>query len=352
MINSMKSIYLVNKFVHDILPKVDKEIYYWENFVRLSISGELKIQALASLKDKKFHCQGGSFYSMLPDVDINNFVKFIVAFQTISDYLDNLCDRVEVNDEQAFRQLHLAITDALDPTQKCKDYYLYYPYTKDGGYLKKLVTTCQYQIQRFPSYNLIKYDILTLGSLYSNLQTYKHLTPTLREEKLLNWLKIANRYTNVISHWEFAAATGSTLGIFMLCALANNSQITPSNIKLHKEAYFPWITGLHILLDYFIDYTEDLEHNDLNFLTYYTGTEEKLSRLILFKNEALAKTANTTDFIFNETIVKGLLALYLSDPKIKRPEDIAIKNKLLQSSGTYTKLLYKLSQIMRFFKIV
>ena len=28
MINSMKSIYLVNKFVHDILPKVDKEIYY------------------------------------------------------------------------------------------------------------------------------------------------------------------------------------------------------------------------------------------------------------------------------------------------------------------------------------
>ncbi len=99
MINSMKSIYLVNKFVQNILPKVDKEIYYWENFVRLSISGELKIQALASLKDKKFHCQGGSFYSILPDVDINNFVKFIVAFQTISDYLDNLCDRVEVNDE-------------------------------------------------------------------------------------------------------------------------------------------------------------------------------------------------------------------------------------------------------------
>ena len=78
MINSMKSIYLVNKFVHDILPKVDKEIYYWENFVRLSISGELKIQALASLKDKKFHGQGGSFYSMLPDVDINNFVKFAI----------------------------------------------------------------------------------------------------------------------------------------------------------------------------------------------------------------------------------------------------------------------------------
>lgn len=57
---------------------------------------------------------------MLPDVDINNFVKFIVAFQTISDYLDNLCDRVEVNDEQAFRQLHLAITDALDLLKNVK----------------------------------------------------------------------------------------------------------------------------------------------------------------------------------------------------------------------------------------
>ena len=351
MINNLKSISLVYNFVSEILPKVNKEISYWENFVRLSISGELKIQALSSLREKKFHCQGGSFYTLLPNVDKNNFIKFIVAFQTISDYLDNLCDRVNVTDEQAFRQLHYAITDALDPTQKCKDYYLYYPHNKDGGYLNKLVVTCQHQIKRFPCYNLIKYDILTLGSLYSDLQTFKHLSSDVRVEKMQEWLKIANRYS-AITDWEFAAATGSTLGIFVLCALANNDKITPSIIKLHKEAYFPWISGLHILLDYFIDYTEDMEHGDLNFLSYYKNEDEKLLRLILFKDKALEKASNTTNLIFNETIVRGLIALYLSDPKLKRPEDLAIKIKLLNSSGTYTKLLYKSAQIMRLIKIV
>jgi tetraprenyl-beta-curcumene synthase len=46
----------------------------------------------------------------------------VVALQTISDYLDNLCDR-RGSPTGRFRQLHLAMTDALDPAGETHDYY-------------------------------------------------------------------------------------------------------------------------------------------------------------------------------------------------------------------------------------
>ena len=40
-------------------------------------------------------------------------IKFIVAYQTISDYLDNLCDRSSSLDPQDFAALHESMGDAL-----------------------------------------------------------------------------------------------------------------------------------------------------------------------------------------------------------------------------------------------
>ena len=40
-------------------------------------------------------------------------IRFIVAYQTISDYLDNLCDRSTSLDPKDFSALHEAMKDAL-----------------------------------------------------------------------------------------------------------------------------------------------------------------------------------------------------------------------------------------------
>ena len=143
--------------------------------------------------------------------------------QTISDYLDNLCDRAGITDEQAFRQLHQAMTDALDPEAIPQDYYAYYPFKDDGGYLTKLVTTCQQEIRKLPSYELVKPDLLKFARLYSDLQTYKHVDLSIREQKMTDWLDQYRTSYPQISKWEFAAATGSTLGMFMLCEIGRAS---------------------------------------------------------------------------------------------------------------------------------
>lgn len=340
------SLSLIAKFVHKVFPLVNNELSAWRQYAARGCP-ELSEQALASIRDKKFHCQGGSIYSLYDGVDTASFIRLVVALQTISDYLDNLCDRAGITDEQAFRQLHLAMSDALDPGAIVQNYYQYYPFNDDGGYLSQLVHTCQTEIAKLPAYAAVKPELLRLSHLYSELQTYKHLDPAIREEKMLDWIhKHLPDYPD-ITPWEFAAATGSTLGMFMLCAAAGNPGLTPEEAEMISSAYFPWISGFHILLDYFIDSAEDRENGDLNFVAYYANEQQTLERLAYFSNQAMLQAKAMPKPLFGQTVICGLLALYLSDPKANNTPEKAIKKALLKSTDTYTKFIYGLCKLLR-----
>ncbi|MBP2654415.1 MAG: hypothetical protein H6Q73_1984 [Firmicutes bacterium] len=347
LINAANSLGLVTKLVRHVFPLVDIELEKWRLYAAEHCCPELAEQALASIENKKFHCQGGSIYSLYNGVNTTSCVRLIVALQTVSDYLDNLCDRAGITDEAAFRQLHLAIYDALEPTAPLHNYYTYYPFKNDGGYLSALVTTCRTEISCLPAYDLVKPFVLHLAKLYSDLQTYKHLDPTIRAPKMFAWATASLEAYPDLAAQEFAAAAGSTLGIFMLCALAATPSLTEATVKQTYTAYFPWISGLHILLDYFIDLREDQENGDLNFITYYQTQAEIQVRLTHFLQQALLNAQNLPDPIFNKTIVRGLLAMYLSDPKTSYSPEKEIKTALLSTGGNYTKFMYALCRLLR-----
>jgi tetraprenyl-beta-curcumene synthase len=166
---------------------------------------------------------------------------------------------------------------------------------------------------------------------------------------MLAWLKEYNT-TEYLTDWEFAAATGSTLGMFMLTAIAYNPELSPAEVTAVETAYFPWICGLHIQLDYFIDQVEDLHNGDLNFVFYYKDEVETVTRLQLFYREAYRQAELTPHNFFTKTIVRGLLALYLSDQKIKTPTEKAIRKDLLHQAGVFTQMLYALCKLLRFKK--
>jgi len=68
---------------------VEQELARWTYFAGKIPDPSLRQQALASIQLKSFHAQGGSIYSLYPEVtDQEGILRFIVAFQTISDYLD------------------------------------------------------------------------------------------------------------------------------------------------------------------------------------------------------------------------------------------------------------------------
>ncbi len=339
---------LIYRFIKYVFPKVKRELNRWRSMAAVCPDPLLALAACESIRTKSFHCQGGSIYALYPGVNMATAVEFIVAYQTISDYLDNLVDSLEVQNEMAFAQLHLAMRDALCPQYGTTDYYLYFPYHEDGGYLEKLVKSCQANITSLPSYELIKTDILWLANLYSHLQTYKHLAVDKREGKILTWINTHRSSYPQILEWEFAAATGSTLGIFCLYALAYNPALSQEKVKAHKEVYFPWITGLHILLDYFIDLAEDKQTGQLNFVQYY-GCSQKISdRLELFWKHAWAGATDELDYPnFHKVVLQGLLAMYLSDPKSSELEIKSTTKQLLQEGGIGVRLLHVVCSNLR-----
>lgn len=342
------NVQLMHTFIYKTFPQVNAELTNWSSAAQQSPCPVLREQALLSITHKKFHCQGGSIYSLYPGVNQTSFITLVVALQTISDYLDNLCDRAGIADEQAFRQLHLAMSDALTPDAVPQNYYAFYPFHADGGYLTKLVITCQQEITKLPSYQLVKPYLLKFANLYSDLQTYKHLDLTIREEKMFHWMNQHISAYPYITNWEFAAATGSTLGMFMLCAAASDKELTPLDASKIFTAYFPWISGLHIQLDYFIDAAEDKANGDLNFVAYYQNEEEIHSRLTCFTQQAFQEAATLPEPRFHKTVIQGLLAMYLSDPKTNAPKEQSIKKSLLKTAGSYTTFMYLLCKLLRY----
>ncbi|WP_156112710.1 DUF2600 family protein, partial [Halobacillus sp. BBL2006] len=98
------------KVYRRIFPAVHQELNYWIERAQAIPNDELRTQALSSIEDKTFHCEGGSIYAVLAGDNWKDAIRFIVAYQTISDYLDNLCDRSTSMDPTDFRMLHQSMT--------------------------------------------------------------------------------------------------------------------------------------------------------------------------------------------------------------------------------------------------
>lgn len=334
-------------FIFQTLPRVQKLMKQWQRKARAIPDQTLRQQALDSLAGKAFHCQGGAVFAAYP---LNaNLLRFIVAYQTMCDYLDNLCDRAGSTDGQAFRQLHRALLDALDPARSPVDYYKYYPFKNDGGYLKALVEECRRSLEQAVAYQEVQSQLIKLAEWYSSLQTAKHIHLEQREQVLCNWAKRQMADYPDLYWQEFAAATGSTLAIFALLRQAfmdNNQQRT---YQLIYDAYFPWICSLHILLDYLIDQEEDRQGGDLNFVFYYDGSETVIERFTWLLSSCYQEIAGLPEYQFHRLVVDGLLAMYLSDSKVQLQGYEQLRRYLLNNGSTTAWRTYHLCCSVRRF---
>ncbi|PZN06965.1 MAG: DUF2600 domain-containing protein, partial [Bacillota bacterium] len=334
-----------------VLPLVDRTLDRWEERARAIPDPELRRQALASIRTKRFHCEGGSVFAVAaPDADTRyRLIRLIVALQTISDYLDNLCDRSVSLDPRDYRCLHQAMLDAVTPPagpdpvegsirravltppgepfphpgsppgheDPAGGYYRLHPHHDDGGYLAALVAECRAQTAALPGYGRVAPRVAELVGLYNDLQVYKHGPRESRLPRLERWFaRRGRRYHGQLHWWEFAAACGSTLAVFALFLEAGwQPQPAAEDLNALLAAYFPWVCGLHILLDYFIDQEEDRAGGDLNLVSYYPTRELLRERLALFVREARRHVARLRRRPLHELVVSGLLGLYLSDPQ-------------------------------------
>ncbi|MGL4521940.1 MAG: DUF2600 family protein, partial [Bacilli bacterium] len=262
---------------------------------------------------------------------------FIVAYQTISDYLDNLCDRSTSQCPKDFDALHQAMGVALSPHRTHSGYYHFREEKDDGGYLASLVECCQRALRLLGNYAVVSEGCLLLQQWYADLQVHKHVIQHERLERLQKWFaQFAGDYREL--KWnEFAAASGSTLGIFALVSYAAQPTFSNKQAKEVVDAYFPYVQGLHILLDYVVDEEEDKQFGDLNFITYYNDETEVQNRMLHFLKQALQSIQCLSNTYVHKYIIAGLVSVYMSDEKMQTNK---MKKQLLQSSGFIAYFFY------------
>ncbi|MRX72380.1 DUF2600 family protein [Bacillus lacus] len=334
---------LMTKIYRDIFPIVGQYLAYWKKRAEEIPNSELRAQALASIESKSFHCEGGSVLSILSGPQKKECIEFIVAYQTISDYLDNLCDRSHSLDPVDFRMLHQSMLDALTYGAPLKNYYEFRKDQDDGGYLHELVSTCQKTLGTLEHYPLISEKLIELAEYYCDLQVHKHVKAEERIPRLENWFERHKKRFPGMEWYEFSACAGSTLGIFCLVSYAFQDSFNAHLARQIKTSYFPYIQGLHILLDYLIDQEEDRIGGDLNFCTYYQNEEELMNRLAFFISEADKNLEGIPHEHFHKFINRGLLGVYLSDEKVSGQKELTKLAKQLIKTGGKTSYFFYLN---------
>ncbi|CAM3272339.1 tetraprenyl-beta-curcumene synthase family protein [Sporolactobacillus spathodeae] len=327
---------LMAKIYRQVLPPVHRELKRWQTQAAAIPDSELRKQALDSIAGKTFHCEGGAIYSLIAGDRREDVIAFIVAYQTISDYLDNLCDRCDSLDPEDFRCLHESMLHALTPGAPDGDYYRFRSICSDGGYLQQLVQTCQRVLAKLDGYSVIAPALLELAGFYCDLQVHKHVKRDQRVPRLMSWFQRYQNHLPEMSWYEFAACSGSTLGIFCLVSYAasRGSQMDQQLVATIKDSYFPWVQGLHILMDYFVDQEEDRQEGDLNFCFYYPSEARMIERFNHFIEEADASIEDMPDKKFHQMINRGLLGVYLADRKVSRQPTVrALARHLIRRSG-------------------
>ncbi len=316
-----------------VLPEVRNQLRHWQIQAQRIPNLELRKQALASLSAKRFHCEGGAIYGLLAQEHWRDAIRFIVAYQTISDYLDNLCDRSTSLDPEDFRSLHGALLDALTPIATPENYYRLRLDQNDGSYLKNIVNTCQEILGSLPHYDSIAPTLHEFANYYCDLQVHKHVQVEDRVPRLKRWFSLHQKRLPEM-HWhEFSACAGSTLGIFCLVSSAFHQELPEQFTHQMRTSYFPWMQGLHILLDYLIDQEEDRIHGDLNFCSYYQSNDEMMGRFQHFIQNTKRSVAQLPHAQFHQLMSQALLGVYLSNKKVKRQQDVQQMTKQLIEWG-------------------
>lgn len=309
-------------------PQARLELARWEQRARAIPDRQRREQALMSIHTKGFHCEGGAVFAAGAPGWCASLVPATVAFQTLVDYLDNLSDRMGYVSAATLRRLHGAVADALAPGAAPQAY----TDGPDDEYLRLLVAETQARLAELPGYGAVADACAALGARYAELQVHKHLPDiTARVPALVDWLGTFAAGYPGWRWWELAAACGSTLAIFALF-LAATRPGAPEAGRL-VDLYFPWVGGLHILLDYYIDQAEDDAGGDLNFVRPYGGARAAADGLRTIFGECLRRVRALPDPTLHLLIVQGLPGLYLSDAKVARQGLGSAARQILSAGG-------------------
>jgi tetraprenyl-beta-curcumene synthase len=318
----------------EVFPRVKAEVLACQRRARTIPDESLRAIALKVQRSKRGNLEGAAaFAAFVPHRHRMAVVRAQVALQAIYDYVDTLSEQPHHDPVSNSQQLHQALRQALEPTRLQLDYYAHDPSREDGQYLQAIVETTQAALNVLPA----RASIATAASCFAeriiSYQSFNVPPSPGTDDLLKTW---ATRETPAgldLRWWETAASAGSSLGIFVLIALAATPGLTTPEIQAIEEAYFPWIGALHSLLDSLIDMEEDGRAGERNLVAQYPSEYEAACRMRMLASESRRRIELLPNAPHHQLVLSGMVGFYLSAPEAHLPAARLLTRELLSASG-------------------
>jgi len=326
------------------MPAVSRELRVWHSRALAIPDGPLREDALSSLTQKRDHAEGAALFWVLVRHRDRRLLRLLIAFQTIWDFLDNASER-EPTQANA-RQLHLALSDALDTDVPMSDYYSHHPSQGDGGYLQALVQTCRAGCRALPSYRRVRSQMLT-GVALCEVQGLNHeLDPGRRDASLKAWAQRSSHADPQLEWFELtAAASGFTPHV--LLALAVDRSCAETDVSATVASYFPWFSLALTMLDSYNDCCADAEGDTHSYISHYDDHATAVARLCEIVDEAARRARALPDGHRHGALVACMVAMHLSSTTAWTPEMRAGTQAIANAGGSLTRLLLPLARVWR-----
>ena len=246
-------------------------------------------------------------------------------------------------------RLHSALRDALDPAAPISDYYRCHPWTHDGGYLHRLITTCQRKCELLPSFHVTRPFLNRAASLTEVLALNHEPDPSCRDAALSAWASRQFPEQSELAWFEWCGGASAWLTIFALLALAADPVSETAEAKDVYDAYLPWVSLTGTMLDSYVDMTEDAASDAHSYIAHYPGQQLATDRVVEIIGRSLREVNGLRDRHRHLVIVGCMVAMYLSKDSARTPAMRANTDKITRVSGN---LGYLLSFVLRAWRIL
>jgi tetraprenyl-beta-curcumene synthase len=351
-----------------VFPLLRREVRHWRERADQIPDPDLRELALSAGR-KHGNLEGAAaFAAFVPRAHRRAVVRALVAFQQAYNYLDLLAEQPRADPVAGARGLHQALLDALDSLDPAlgaestalapgaarldltargeaespgwvgagsPDYYARYPQREDNGYLSELVDTCRTALRTLPSYTAVAASARTATQRIVEFQSLNLATSQGDHDAFTRWARAETPPGTDLEWWEAAAAGGSSLGVYALIATAAAPVVDASEVRAIEDAYFPWICGLHSLLDHLVDRTEDVAAGQRNLIDNYASSEQATVRMrtLARRSADAAQELSRLQGRRHSIVLAGMAGNYLSDPGAAAPDAAPIAQHVRAAIG-------------------
>jgi len=320
----------------------------------------LRADALAALARKRGNIHGAALFWTLPRRRNHDLLRALVAYEVLADYLDCVSERGAGRGLQNGAQLHVALTEALDPRVGTSDYYRHHIGAQDGGYARALVQSCRARAARLPSYEPVRGLLAEAASMSTVLALNHEPDPARRERALREWAqerwpqsrdaRSAGHDSGEPSWFERTAGASAWLTVLALLARAAEparGAHARRDAERTYATYLHWIAPVGGMLDSLGDIGEDAARGQHSYIAHYPSLEVAVERVSELVRRSLSEARALPDGARHAALAACMIAFYLSKDSMRTPELRASARELRRAGGPLVELLVPVLRLWR-----